>query len=34
MLLATLIAYTVANGIGVWGNNIPAAWAFRIICAF
>lgn len=22
--------YTVANGIGTWGNNIPVAWAFAI----
>lgn len=26
-----LIAYTIATGIGVWGNNIPVAWAFDII---
>ncbi len=25
------IGYTVALGIGVWGNNIPVAWAFAII---
>jgi molybdopterin-containing oxidoreductase family membrane subunit len=25
------IAYTVERGIGVWGNNIPVAWAFGII---
>jgi Ni/Fe-hydrogenase subunit HybB-like protein len=25
------IAYTVDRGIGVWGNNIPVAWAFGII---
>jgi Ni/Fe-hydrogenase subunit HybB-like protein len=25
------IAYTLARGIGVWGNNIPVAWAFAII---
>lgn len=30
-LLGLLIAYTVASGIGVWGNNIPVAWAFGII---
>ncbi len=29
--LAALVAYTVATGIGVWGNTIPAAWAFGII---
>src|SRR5207302_2758688 len=22
--------YTIANGIGAWGNNIPVAWAFAI----
>lgn len=26
-----LIAYTIATGIGVWGNNVPVAWAFDII---
>jgi Ni/Fe-hydrogenase subunit HybB-like protein len=26
-----LIGYTIATGIGVWGNNIPVAWAFAII---
>ena len=31
VLLIGLIAYTVAVGIGVWGNNIPVAWAFGII---
>lgn len=32
MLLGiSLIAYTLATGIGVWGNNIPVAWAFDII---
>jgi molybdopterin-containing oxidoreductase family membrane subunit len=32
MLLGiALIAYTIATGIGVWGNNIPVAWAFDII---
>jgi molybdopterin-containing oxidoreductase family membrane subunit len=25
------MAYTIATGIGVWGNNIPVAWAFDII---
>ncbi len=30
-LLFTAIAYTFANGIGAWGNNIPVAWAFDII---
>jgi molybdopterin-containing oxidoreductase family membrane subunit len=27
----SLIGYTIATGIGVWGNNIPVAWAFDII---
>jgi len=32
MLLGmALIGYTVATGIGVWGNNIPVAWGFDII---
>lgn len=32
MLLGfALIGYTMAVGIGVWGNNIPVAWAFDII---
>jgi molybdopterin-containing oxidoreductase family membrane subunit len=30
MLLVVTITYTVARGIGVWGNNIPVAWAFAI----
>ena len=25
-----LIGYLIATGIGVWGNNIPVAWAFDI----
>jgi Ni/Fe-hydrogenase subunit HybB-like protein len=31
LFLFTCITYTVATGIGVWGNNIPVAWAFGII---
>src|SRR4051794_33754562 len=31
LMLGGLIAYTVATGIGVWGTNIPAGWAFAII---
>ena len=27
----SLIGYTIATGIGVWGNNIPVGWAFDII---
>jgi molybdopterin-containing oxidoreductase family membrane subunit len=30
-LLLAMIAYTIATGIGVWGTNIPAGWAFAII---
>jgi molybdopterin-containing oxidoreductase family membrane subunit len=30
-LLTGALALTVAKGIGVWGNNIPVAWAFGII---
>ncbi len=30
-LLASAVTYTFASGIGVWGNNIPIAWAFAII---
>ncbi len=29
-VLFALVAYTVVAGIGVWGNNIPIAWAFAI----
>jgi Ni/Fe-hydrogenase subunit HybB-like protein len=29
--LAVTVAYTVITGIGVWGNNIPVAWAYAII---
>jgi Ni/Fe-hydrogenase subunit HybB-like protein len=31
LLLFGMIAYTVIMGIGLWGNNIPAAWGFGII---
>jgi molybdopterin-containing oxidoreductase family membrane subunit len=31
LLGIVLILYTIATGIGVWGNNIPVAWAFDII---
>ena len=30
LMLFGAIAYTVTTGIGVWGNNIPVAWAFAI----
>ena len=29
-VLFAAIAYTIVTGIGVWGNNIPVAWAFAI----
>jgi molybdopterin-containing oxidoreductase family membrane subunit len=29
-LLLIAVTYTVLTGIGVWGNNIPVAWAFAI----
>jgi Ni/Fe-hydrogenase subunit HybB-like protein len=31
IVLIALITYTVLTGIGLWGNNIPVAWAFAII---
>ncbi len=31
LVLGGAVAYTVATGIGVWGNNIPVAWAYAII---
>jgi Ni/Fe-hydrogenase subunit HybB-like protein len=31
LFLFSCITYTVVTGIGVWGNNIPVAWAFGII---
>lgn len=31
LLGLSLIGYTIATGIGVWGNNIPVGWAFDII---
>jgi molybdopterin-containing oxidoreductase family membrane subunit len=30
-LLFAAITLTIARGIGMWGNNIPVAWAFGII---
>jgi Ni/Fe-hydrogenase subunit HybB-like protein len=29
-LLVFTVTYTIAKGIGTWGNNIPVAWAFAI----
>jgi molybdopterin-containing oxidoreductase family membrane subunit len=30
LLLIATVTYTVAVGIGTWGNNIPVAWAYAI----
>ena len=30
LLLWALVGYTLVTGIGVWGNNVPNAWAFAI----
>jgi Ni/Fe-hydrogenase subunit HybB-like protein len=30
-VLFTALGYTAITGIGLWGNNIPVAWAFGII---
>jgi Ni/Fe-hydrogenase subunit HybB-like protein len=30
LVLVVSIAYLVTKGIGIWGNNIPIAWAFEI----
>ena len=30
-VMAACLIYTIWKGIGVWGNNIPVAWAFGII---
>src|SRR5690349_5537522 len=27
----SLLGYLVSTGVGVWGNNIPVAWAFDIV---
>src|SRR5205085_9193035 len=31
LVLITAIAYLLAKGVGILGNNIPVAWAFDII---
>jgi Ni/Fe-hydrogenase subunit HybB-like protein len=31
LALVAAVTYTVVAGIGLWGNNIPVAWAFAII---
>ena len=30
LLFVVTVSYTVAAGIGTWGNNIPVAWAYAI----
>jgi Ni/Fe-hydrogenase subunit HybB-like protein len=30
LVLFVAVAYTLVTGVGVWGNNIPVAWAFAI----
>jgi len=30
LFLFLALAYTITTGVGVWGNNIPVAWAFAI----
>jgi molybdopterin-containing oxidoreductase family membrane subunit len=30
MLLMVSLTYLVVKGIGIWGNNVPVAWAFEI----
>ena len=30
-VMVMALGYTVAKGIGVWGNNIPVGWAFGIV---
>ena len=30
-VLGAMLFYLISTGIGVWGNNIPVAWAFDII---
>ena len=31
LLFIGAVTYSIARGIGLWGNNIPVAWAFPII---
>ena len=31
MVFLSSVGYLLAKGIGIWGNNIPVAWAFDII---
>lgn len=31
LMLFVLIGYLIGTGIGVWGNNVPVAWAFDIV---
>ena len=31
LILFAMLGYLISTGIGVWGNNIPVAWAFDIV---
>ena len=31
VVLLSMLTYLIVTGVGVWGNNIPVAWAFDII---
>src|SRR6185312_14589041 len=31
LVLFGMVTYTFITGIGLWGNNIPVAWAFAIV---
>ncbi len=31
VVLLLAVTYTITTGIGLWGNNIPVAWAFAIV---
>src|SRR5512135_1865665 len=30
-LMLYAVTYLLVRGIGIWGNNIPVAWAFEIV---
>jgi molybdopterin-containing oxidoreductase family membrane subunit len=30
-VMGAMLAYLIVKGVGVWGNNIPVAWAFDIV---
>ena len=31
LMLFVLVGYLFLTGVGVWGNNVPAAWGFPIV---